>query len=63
MIIEEKYCFDVLTQIAAVRAAINKVGLIILENHTRNCISEAINTEQKEEKLDELMQVIMKFIK
>ncbi len=63
MIIEEKYCFDVLTQIAAIRAAINKVGIIMLENHTRNCLSEAINTEQQEEKLEELIKVVMKFVR
>jgi len=63
MIKEEKFCFDVLTQVAAVRAAMDKVGLIILENHTRNCIIESLNTEQREEKLEELIDVIMRFVK
>ena len=35
MIEEDKYCADILTQIAAVRAAINKVGNIILEKHSK----------------------------
>mgnify|MGYP004615327455 CR=1 FL=1 len=33
MIEDERYCIDILTQISAIRSAINKVGSIILENH------------------------------
>ena len=33
MVDEERYCIDILTQISAIRSAINKVGSIILDNH------------------------------
>ena len=36
MVEEERYCIDILTQISAIRSAINKVGSIILENHIKN---------------------------
>ncbi|MGE4283467.1 MAG: metal-sensitive transcriptional regulator [Clostridia bacterium] len=63
MVEEEKYCADVLIQVAAVRAAINKVGGLILENHSKSCIRNAIKTEDKQETLDELIDIVLKFIK
>ena len=63
MIENEKYCADVLVQIAAVRAALNKVGLIIFEDHTRGCVAEAIHTECGDKKIHELVDVLSKFIK
>lgn len=63
MIEDEKYCPDILIQIAAVRAALNKVGLIVFEDHTRGCVSDAVKTEQFEEKIDELVNIIHRFIR
>ncbi|HHW03471.1 MAG TPA: metal-sensitive transcriptional regulator [Thermoanaerobacterales bacterium] len=63
MVEEEKYCVDILIQIAAVRAALNKVGLIIFEDHTRGCVAQAMNTEKRDEKISELVDIIFKFIK
>ncbi|HHX23058.1 MAG TPA: metal-sensitive transcriptional regulator [Thermoanaerobacterales bacterium] len=63
MIEDEKYCVDVLVQIAAVRAALNKVGLIVLEDHTRGCVVEAVRSDCNKEKINELIDVIGKFIK
>jgi len=63
MIENEKYCADVLVQIAAVRAALNKVGLIVFEDHTRGCVAEAIHTECGDKKIHELVDVLSKFIK
>ena len=64
LIEEEKYCVDILNQLNAVKGALNKVGMSILEAHTRGCVSEAIVNEEKEtEKIEELMEVIEKFTK
>lgn len=63
MIEDEKYCVDILVQIAAVRAALNKVGLIIFEDHTRGCVASAMDTEKRDEKISELVDIIFKFIK
>ena len=62
MIEEEKYCVDVLIQIAAVRAAINKVGVKIFEHHTRGCLSRAIQGGTGEQMIEELIGVLQKFI-
>ncbi|GAB6138042.1 metal-sensitive transcriptional regulator [Halanaerobaculum tunisiense] len=61
MIKKEKYCVDVLTQIAASKGALNKVARNILENHIHGCVQEAIGNDNGEEMIDELMEVIDKF--
>lgn len=63
MVEEDQYCVDILVQIAAVKAALNKVGLVLLEDHTRGCVGRAIQNDQGEEAIDELMGVIMRFMK
>ena len=63
MVEEERYCVDILTQISAIRSAINKVGSIILENHMKGCVSQSIKEGDSEEMIDELMKTIDKFFK
>lgn len=63
MIAEDRYCVDILTQIAAVKSAINQVGLSIMEFHTRGCVAEAITDQSGDEKIDELMDIIRQFAK
>ena len=48
MISEGQSCVDILNQIAAVRAALDKVGLAVFENHSRHCIKQALNDEEGE---------------
>jgi len=62
MVENEKYCVDILTQISAARAALNRVGLLILKRHIKNCVSSAIKRGDSEgnEIIDELMQVLSK---
>lgn len=63
MVDDEKYCVDILVQIAAVRAALNKVGLIVFEDHIRGCVAQALDRENGDEKIEELVDIILKFIK
>ncbi|MGB9813063.1 MAG: metal-sensitive transcriptional regulator [Thermovenabulum sp.] len=63
MIEEGKYCIDVLNQIAAVRAALKKVGIIILKEHTKGCVLNSKGTGEEEEKISELMELIEKFLR
>ena len=63
MVEEDKGCVEVLTQIAAVKAAINKVGGIILENHSRSCVQNALQSQNKEQVMEELISTIQKFLK
>ena len=60
MVEEEKYCVDILTQISAVRAALNSVGMLILQRHIETCVSEAIKSggEERTEIIDELMSIL-----
>ena len=64
MVESEKYCVDVLIQVAAVRAAIIKVGTIVFENHSRECLQKAVDeTDDKDRAIEELLSVLTKFIK
>lgn len=62
MVKEEKYCVDILTQISAVRAALNSVGMVILKRHIETCVSEAIEAggAERVQIIDELMSVLSK---
>ena len=67
MINEEKYCVDILIQIAAIRSAIDKVGGIMLENHVKGCVKNTIDNsndiQEKDRVIDELVNTMLKFMK
>jgi DNA-binding FrmR family transcriptional regulator len=55
MVEEEAYCVDILTQIASVVSASEKVALILLNDHVEHCVRDAIEDGEKaEEKVTEL---------
>ncbi len=62
MIEEGKSCAEILTQIAAVRAAVNKVGSIVLENYSKTCLQKALDDDEREKALVELMETVQKFL-
>jgi DNA-binding FrmR family transcriptional regulator len=62
MVAEEEYCIDVLTQINAIKAAIDQVGLLLLEDHVKTCVVDAVKHDRKE-KLDELVKAVERFAK
>ncbi|HDN84948.1 metal-sensitive transcriptional regulator [Candidatus Aerophobetes bacterium] len=62
MIEKNASCSDILMQISAVRAAIGKIGVLIMQNYMRDCfISE--DKEIFEEKIEELVRSFSKFIR
>jgi len=63
MIEDDRYCVDVLNQVAAVKAALGRVGLILLEGHTRGCVSRAIKEGEGDAAIKELMEVVEKLAK
>ncbi len=63
MIEEDKYCVDILTQVSAVRAAINKVGSLLVEKHSMTCIENVVSSEDREKALSELAKTIQSFMK
>jgi DNA-binding FrmR family transcriptional regulator len=57
MIEDDRYCIDVLTQISAVQAALDKVALGLLDEHARHCVVEGHGGEPAE-MTDELMAAV-----
>ena len=51
MVEEDRDCFAVLKQVAAASGAIRALGLVILENHLKGCVAEAIRDQGDEERL------------
>jgi DNA-binding FrmR family transcriptional regulator len=63
MVEEEKYCVDILTQVSAVRAALNQVGMMVLKRHVEHCVVDAVKSPDAAagaHLIDELMTVIGK---
>jgi DNA-binding FrmR family transcriptional regulator len=61
MIDEDRYCIDVITQIGAVRAALDRVEQEILRDHVGHCVENAIasgNKADQRQKIAELMDVL-----
>lgn len=58
MIDEDRYCVDVLVQVAAVKAALNGVALMLLEGHARGCMQAAVRRGEGDEAISELMDVL-----
>lgn len=64
MIDADRYCVDVLLQVAAVRAALDGIGKLLLRSHVETCVADAIESGRPKErkvKIAELMEVFSKF--
>jgi DNA-binding FrmR family transcriptional regulator len=63
MVDEERYCIDILTQISAVQAAIDKVALALLDEHTRHCVVGAETAAVREERTGEMMDAVGRLLR
>ena len=66
MVDEERYCIDILTQIAAVTTALETVGLKVLDEHVRHCVTHALasgDEAEAKEKTDELLAAVQRFMR
>lgn len=64
MIEEQKCCEDVLVQIAAVKAAVDKIGMTIIENYAGDCIKAALeDPANMDYKVKSIVHVLSKFSK
>ena len=63
MLDDGRYCVDILQQIVAARAALNKVALLIIESHAKSCIVSAVKEDRGDQSIDELMNVLKQFNK
>jgi DNA-binding FrmR family transcriptional regulator len=60
MLEDDVYCINVIQQIQAVQASLNKLNLMILDNHLHSCVTEAVRGEDpgsRERVLQEIMQL------
>jgi CsoR family transcriptional regulator, copper-sensing transcriptional repressor len=62
MVEEERYCIDVVTQITAIEAALDKVALGLLEDHAQHCVIGA-ETDRQEERTTELMSAVKRLLR
>jgi len=61
MVEDDRYCIDVLQQISAAQAALDKVALALVDDHTRHCVLGA-EPENQEEKRQELMTALTRLV-
>ena len=58
MVAEDRYCVDILQQMAAITSGLQEVSLIVLQSHIEGCVSEAIRSGEEDELIEELMNAI-----
>ena len=66
MVDEDRYCIDILTQVGAVRTALESVGLQVLEDHVNHCVHDALaagDPAAAQEKTTELLAAVQRFAK
>jgi CsoR family transcriptional regulator, copper-sensing transcriptional repressor len=61
MVEDDRYCIDVLQQISAVQAALDKVALALVDDHTRHCLLGA-DSETQEARHAELMTALARMV-
>lgn len=61
MVEDDRYCVDILTQVAAVQSALDALARKLLEHHLHGCVSQAIASGNGKQAIDEALTVISKF--
>ena len=62
MVEGDRYCIDVLTQISAIQAALDKVALGLMDDHARHCVIDG-PSDVKEERTEELMAAVARLMR
>ena len=63
MVEEDRYCIDISTQVMAAEAMLNRANKEILTAHLKHCVNTAQTQEEREEKIDELVDMLGKILK
>jgi DNA-binding FrmR family transcriptional regulator len=63
MVDDERYCIDVLTQISAIQAALDKVALGLMDDHAHHCVVGAKTADERNDKTDELMSAVARLMR
>lgn len=62
MIEEGRYCVDVSNQIIAAQSLLKKANLLILKQHLSHCVKDAVLSDNGEEKIDEIIDLLSKIM-
>ncbi len=62
MIDDERYCIDISKQIFAVQSLMKKANMKILRDHMNSCVLSAVNDGTAEEKIEEIIYILEKYI-
>lgn len=62
MVERDAYCTDIITQVAAINAALNSFNKVLLANHMKSCVIQDIK-DGKEETIDELVALLQRLMK
>lgn len=63
MVEEDRYCIDVITQVAAARAALERVSLLLLQDHISHCVADAIQAGDGADKVKELSAAVERMVR
>src|SRR5437868_13029076 len=58
MVEDERYCIDILTQISAIQAALDKVALGLLDDHAKHCVVGASDATTRDARTEEMMAAV-----
>jgi CsoR family transcriptional regulator, copper-sensing transcriptional repressor len=62
MVDDDRYCIDIVTQVTAIQAALDKVALELLEDHAQHCVIGA-EASQQGERTEELMSAVKRLLR
>lgn len=60
MMEDDEYCIDVMHQMQAVESGLKETGNLLLENHLKTCVADAITKGKADESIEEIMRVFKK---
>lgn len=60
MLGDDAYCIDVMHQLQAIESGLKETGNVVLENHLKSCVADAIRDGKADESIAEIMQVFKK---
>jgi DNA-binding FrmR family transcriptional regulator len=63
MVGEERYCVDVLAQISSTVNALERVGVLLLNDHIRTCVRDSLADGQGDDKVEELVTAVDRFLR
>lgn len=63
MVEDDRYCVDISKQILAVQAQLKKANLQILDQHIKHCVKEAVLSGSEEEKINEIIELLDRYVK